>query len=221
MKFYIYEHWRPDRDECFYVGKGHGVRANWLRGRNQHHRAIQAKLSRLGMAVEVRMVRTGLSEDEAFTLEIERIAFWRNAGVDLANITNGGRGIARETREAHIAKVTDRRRAPFTEETIAKMRTASAKREVLKKERGYSVDPKVRQQIGLTTSERWSRGEFSRSPESGRPKQRVRCISDGKTFDSIVEAARHYGVSSVAIMRRITGEPMLRKRGLQLQFEAI
>jgi hypothetical protein len=26
-KFYVYEHWRPDKDVCFYVGKGHGRRA--------------------------------------------------------------------------------------------------------------------------------------------------------------------------------------------------
>lgn len=25
--FYVYEHWRLDRDECFYVGKGTGKRA--------------------------------------------------------------------------------------------------------------------------------------------------------------------------------------------------
>ena len=90
--FYVYEHWRLDRDECFYVGKGKGIRAYKMRDRNAHHRAIMGKLSREGSGMEVRMVATGLTEDEAFALERERIAFWRKAGVDLVNRTSGGQG---------------------------------------------------------------------------------------------------------------------------------
>jgi hypothetical protein len=91
-KFYVYEHWRLDRDECFYVGKGHGGRAYNMRHRNQHHKAIQAKVSRIGSAIEVRIVSSGLSEQSAFSLEIERIQFWENCGLDLANHTKGGTG---------------------------------------------------------------------------------------------------------------------------------
>jgi len=91
--FYVYEHWRLDRDECFYVGKGRAGRAYSMKGRNRHHKAIVAKLSRIGSALEVRMVATGLSEADAFALEIERISFWREAGVDLANVTDGGEGV--------------------------------------------------------------------------------------------------------------------------------
>lgn len=90
--FYVYEHWRTDRDECFYVGKGKGRRAHKMLGRNMHHRAIQAKVAREGYAIEVRIVASGLTEREAFALEIERIAFWRANNVDLANRTNGGEG---------------------------------------------------------------------------------------------------------------------------------
>lgn len=92
--FYVYEHWRPDRDECFYVGKGRGGRANKMRDRNLHHRAIVKKLSAMGMAVEVRMVATGLDEETAFDIEKQRIAFWRAAGIDLANKTDGGDGVS-------------------------------------------------------------------------------------------------------------------------------
>jgi hypothetical protein len=92
--FYVYEHWRTDRDECFYVGKGKAGRAYKMRDRNMHHRAIVAKISRAGFAVEVRMVQTGLEEYAAFALEKERIAFWRSAGVDLANATDGGDGVS-------------------------------------------------------------------------------------------------------------------------------
>jgi hypothetical protein len=91
--FYVYEHWRPDRDECFYVGKGRGRRANDMRrSRNRFHKFIQDKLSRMDMCVEVRLVADGLQEHEAFALEVKRIAFWRSSGADLANMTDGGEG---------------------------------------------------------------------------------------------------------------------------------
>ena len=50
--FYVYEHWRPDRDEPFYVGKGRGGRANMMARRNKYHKAIQGKLHKNGYAVE-------------------------------------------------------------------------------------------------------------------------------------------------------------------------
>lgn len=92
--YYVYEHWRLDRDECFYVGKGRGGRAYSMKNRNRHHQAIVAKMARIGLAFEVRIVAAGLSEQEAFDLECERIAFWRNTGVDLTNMTPGGEGNA-------------------------------------------------------------------------------------------------------------------------------
>lgn len=92
--YYVYEHWRLDRDECFYVGKGKGYRAYSHRSRNRFHKAICEKLQRIGSAFEVRIVASGLTEQEAFDLEIERIQFWREMGVDLANATNGGEGVS-------------------------------------------------------------------------------------------------------------------------------
>ena len=115
--FYVYEHWRLDRDECFYVGKGKGNRAYSTKDRNRHHKAICAKLSREGFAMEIRMVATGLSEKEAFFLERDRIKFWRDAGVDLVNLTDGGEGISgyRMTEEAkqHLSKMNKGKPAAF------------------------------------------------------------------------------------------------------------
>jgi hypothetical protein len=113
MQFYVYEHWRMDREECFYVGKGKGRRAYNMKHRTAFHKAIQGKVLRIGSAIEVRIVASGLSETEAFSLERERIAMWRSDGVDLANMTDGGEGragiiVSLETREklrkAHLGK---------------------------------------------------------------------------------------------------------------------
>lgn len=91
--FYVYEHWRLDRDECFYVGKGNGNRAYAKNNRNVHWHNIVSKLERIGSGYEIRLVATGLSEKEAFALEKERILFWRNI-VDLTNKTDGGEGVS-------------------------------------------------------------------------------------------------------------------------------
>lgn len=90
--FYIYEHWRPDKDVCFYVGKGCGRRSKVLYARGMHHERIARKLIRLGMPIEVRVVCKGLSETKAFILETKRIAYWRSIGIKLINRTDGGEG---------------------------------------------------------------------------------------------------------------------------------
>jgi hypothetical protein len=94
MNYYVYEHWRPDLDMPFYIGKGKKRRAFELKSnRSKHHRAIQKKLMLLGTCVEVKIVASGLSEQHAYRIEIERIAFWRNLSVNLVNKTDGGVGI--------------------------------------------------------------------------------------------------------------------------------
>jgi hypothetical protein len=126
-RFYVYEHWRPDRGECFYVGKGHGRRAHdMLRGRNRWHKFVQAKLSALGTAIEVRIIADGLTEEEAFAKEIERIAFWRNDGADLVNLTTGGDGPAGlvHTEESKRIVSEKLRGKVFSPETRAKISAA-------------------------------------------------------------------------------------------------
>jgi hypothetical protein len=126
-KFYVYEHWRMDREECFYVGKGHGRRANDMARRNRFHKFIQKKLGALGSAVEVRIIADGISENEAFEFEKIRIAFWRSDGADLANLTDGGEGSSgrkhtEEEKQKISKKMTGRIISP---ETRAKMSAAN------------------------------------------------------------------------------------------------
>ena len=91
--FYVYEHWRPDTDECFYVGKGTGRRAFSLFPRNRHYANIVNKLHKLGLAVDVRFVRAELTEEEAFKLEAALIcAKGRYPKGPLVNQTDGGEG---------------------------------------------------------------------------------------------------------------------------------
>lgn len=137
--FYVYEHWRPDRDECFYVGKGFGRRANVMYARNRHHTAIQAKLSRLGLCVEVRLVDSNLSEGDALALEIERISFWRESGVDLANLTAGGDG---------TSNPSDETRALMRAAKLGRTLTDEHKAKIGEKSRLILADPEMRKRLG-------------------------------------------------------------------------
>jgi hypothetical protein len=143
--FYVYEHWRPDRGECFYVGKGHGRRAyDMRRGRNRWHKFLQAKLSGLGTAIEVRIIADGLSEREAFDIEIERIAFWKNDGADLCNLTLGGDGPSgrRHSEEWKRANGERMKGRKASAETRAKQSAAAMgnKRGLGKKKPQHAID---------------------------------------------------------------------------------
>lgn len=90
--FYVYEHIRSDTGAVFYVGKGRGPRAWKFAERNGHYGNILRKLERDGGSVDVRLVKEGLPESCAFTLERLRIRVLRDKGVRLTNKTDGGEG---------------------------------------------------------------------------------------------------------------------------------
>ena len=119
--FYVYEHWRPDVDLPFYVGKGKGKRA-WESERNYLHSRVVTELAECGLCLEVRLVAGELTEQEAYAFEEERIAFWRSSGVLLTNLTDGGEGFSDPTGEiaAKISKtLTGKKRGPHTPEHCA------------------------------------------------------------------------------------------------------
>ena len=91
--FYVYEHWRPDTNECFLVGKGHARRAWRFSKRNAHHTHIVRHLRSIGLEPEVRVTFEGLTEKDALDLEVAWIAFWRKQGMASCNFTDGGEGV--------------------------------------------------------------------------------------------------------------------------------
>jgi hypothetical protein len=125
---YVYEHWRLDREECFYVGKGQGNRANVMRGRNMHHTAIVMKLSNLGLPVEVRIIATDMSQEDAFSLEKERIAYWRSFGCDLANHTAGGDGVYDPSPEVRKKMSDAKKGRPLSPQALEAARRANTGR---------------------------------------------------------------------------------------------
>jgi hypothetical protein len=133
-KFYVYEHWRPDTGKCFYVGKGRGNRAYAMNKRNKYHVAIRAKLEGMGLSVEIRIIHDGLSEEDAWQLEIAQIAMWKANGIKLANMSSGGEGPAgrpalRGEKHPFWGKPAFNRGKKASDETRALLSIAAKKRE--------------------------------------------------------------------------------------------
>lgn len=103
----IYEHWRPDPGQCFYVGKGSLRRSRDIvpsSGRNALYVAVWRELKTLGLEVEVRIVASELDEIPALILEAERITLYGrldNGTGTLANRTDGGSGTNGMIHTAH------------------------------------------------------------------------------------------------------------------------
>lgn len=93
----IYEHWRLDTNECFYIGKAEGedpyIRAYDLSPRNRKHKHIVAKLNPLGLIAVRTSDFPNISTPALNNLEILAIAHWKMyIGKRLTNIAKGGDG---------------------------------------------------------------------------------------------------------------------------------
>jgi len=122
-KYYVYEHWRPDTNSCFYIGKGTGKRAyDFKNNRNSHYINIVNKLFASGFSVDVKL-HSGLDENEAHALEMGLIRHYKDLGVKLANQTLGGEGISgyRHTEKSKEANRLAHSRSNLSAETLAKM----------------------------------------------------------------------------------------------------
>ena len=114
MNFYVYEHWRPDLNLPFYVGKGKKNRAYTFHNRNGSHYKVVNFLKRKGLFVDVRIVRTNLLEQQAYDAEVELVAYWRSQNIKLANRTTGGGGSC----AVHYTKEVRRRISEAQKETL-------------------------------------------------------------------------------------------------------
>lgn len=85
--YYVYIHRRESDGSIFYVGKGKRGRAKSIHGRNRHWNNVFKKHGR-----KVEFCQKGMSEDDAFLLEMWLIAKLKHKGINLCNISTGGDG---------------------------------------------------------------------------------------------------------------------------------
>lgn len=141
MDYYVYKLLRPWNSIPCYIGKGRGPRStyhNTVRSghRNKHLASIYRKAGDVDLPVEI--VASGLSENEAFALEIKLIAEIGRADQGkgpLANWTDGGEGTSGSKRSAAFCEANRARgrlRGPpqDTPETRAKISAALTGRKI-------------------------------------------------------------------------------------------
>ncbi|MEM4994812.1 NUMOD3 domain-containing DNA-binding protein [Priestia sp. SB1] len=85
--FYVYEWFKNSTLEVIYVGKGTGLRRFDLHQRNQYFLSTISKHK-----CSVRIIESNLTEQQAFNLEVERIAELKALGQAKCNFTIGGVG---------------------------------------------------------------------------------------------------------------------------------
>jgi hypothetical protein len=156
--YYVYEHWRPDKNVCFYVGKGKGYRAWHLYSRSRWHQSITSKLIAAGLALDIRIIARDLSNEKAIALEIERIALYGRE--NLVNLSSGGEGvpgrIASAATKAKLAKSnTGKRHTAATKAKLAAIvkgtkkgpPSAETRAKISAANRRIFSDPRMREQI--------------------------------------------------------------------------
>lgn len=159
---YVYEHWRPDLNLPFWVGKGSGSRSQIFR-RNRHYNNIVKKLYLLGHKVEVRIIADSLNDDEAFRLEKDRIELWRSENVILANQSEGGKGgmsgcrRSDESREKQSATMTGRKlSAGHLEKVLARLKSLEVRESVRAFHTGRKRSKETSEKISLGVKRAWA-----------------------------------------------------------------
>lgn len=214
--FYVYIHRKASDGKVFYVGKGKYRRAFWKNGRNKHWHAVVNK-----HGYDVSFIAQSLTEEEAFQIERETIAYYGRA--NLCNYTNGGDGASgakrsAETRELMRQKMLGRQ---FSPETINRMKKAARsrghdfqeKRASKLRGRKHSAEHKAKialagigREVSEETREKLSavhRGK-KKKPEAvalmaASKSKAVFCLNNEKTYPSMSAAARHLGLSQSKI----------------------
>ena len=183
--FHVYEHWRPDTGVCFYVGKGKRKRANSF-GRNSHHDRIVAKLKRLGLRPEVRIIHSVGTNAEASALEIERIAFWRAAGIAIANYINGGDGT---TGHVHSLEA----RAKIRKKALGRKPSAETRAKMGASRRGLKRTAETRAKMSASAAVAQKvRFEKEKATAEGRARLsfRMTCLSRRAADDPTIREVR-------------------------------
>ena len=215
--FYVYRYIRLDTNTPFYVGKGISKRAYVLdSGRNQYFKNIVNSI-----LFEVEFILEDLTEDEAFTKEMEFIKLYKDAGFCEANLTLGGEGttglVMSDESKAKMAAAKKGRKNPHkgyvhSEQTKAK-KSASLK--------GKTFDDIRKSNISNSKKGKAFTEEHKLAlsvAQSGRPRpwrsKRVLCIETNEIYETVQEASLFLGIKENALRKQIRLKGRNRQTGL-------
>jgi len=187
--FYTYAHYKPLTNELFYIGKGKLNRHLSKNSRNKHWHHI---VNKHGFVSKI--LAWWDSEQEALEHEKLLIASFKDLGISLCNVTEGGDGISgfKHTQETKNAFSTKRKGIHFrktydiTEATRTKMRNSQL---------GRKHPEEVKKKISEANA--GSNNAMYGKPSATRRK--VLCLNTNKIYDSITDAAKELNLSNSKI----------------------
>jgi len=204
--YYVYIYIIDGTEEVFYVGKGKDDRA--YKGKRNKFCEDMKKTHKWSVLI----VEDELTEDQAFVLESELIAKYKNKGHRITNQTEGGDGISgyimtNEIKEkiSETSKMKWKEDNEFVEKQMWHRQYGVYKSEEFRRK----ISMIVKGQNNPNYGNKWSyekRNELSRKRiENGKSKgtnnsraTKIMCIETGKIYDYIKLASEEYGLKNQA-----------------------
>ena len=161
--FYTYAHYTPE-GRLFYIGKGKGRRAYAFYQRSSYWNNIIAKYGK----PTVKILAKWATEQEALQHEISLIKEYREQGLELCNLTDGGEGTSgykatpdqvENNRIVHLGQTPWNKGIPCREETKSKLSAVK---------------------LGCTP---WNKGIPSGLQHSDEFKARISALHKGNTYN--------------------------------------
>lgn len=201
--FYTYSHSKPD-GSIFYIGKGVEDRAWQKDNRNTYwHNTV----NKYGYKVEV--LAQWETEKEAFDHEKFLISCFKDMGIKLVNLTNGGEGSAGY-------KWTDEQKANFDisgekNPMFGKNHTTETKNKIAEKAKGRTITEQAKAKISAKLKNRiFTETHIENMRLAGKGNKngignkgnRKKCQIDGVIYDSTQIASKFLGLTANAIQKR-------------------
>jgi hypothetical protein len=202
--YYVYAHSIPD-GRVFYVGKGRGIRQHQTGNRNEYWKRITKKYGYISMLLE-----ENLTEQDSYDKEIVWIKHYKETGQCDANFTNGGDGVRVEKRwwNEAISKALKGKSCPIGRENKS-FKDNVSKEDIIKM---YDVDGLSSVAIGERTGLSYTTvlkrvREYGLEPRRcGKQNVKIVCVTDGREFASINDAAKYYNVFRENIRKVLHGK---------------
>lgn len=176
---YVYGHYKADTDELFYIGKGTGKRA-WSNGnRNTYWHNVVNK-----HGYTVRILENGLTDEDAFSKEIELINEHKST---LVNIAEGGIGHTSKTAKEVMSRpgmkklLSDKSKElwkdpEYRQKTLAAFTDEYIERVTNSNKKTWS-DPVLLEEHSKRTKKLWENPEYHKVISEKTKAQRAREIA--------------------------------------------
>lgn len=203
----IYEHWRPDTNECFYVGASKhndDRRAKDFSSRNDNYKLVLAELNKMGLRPTYVVVWKDIPEDSIDTYEKIRIAYRRSVCLSgIANKSNGGRLYSHTWSDEEKAAASCRMKVICNTPSHKMMKSVVGRRtqnlpEVKNRHKAVNEKPEVKKK----------RSESQRRPETALAKSLANKAAHARpdVKDRHREGCRRGQNSSSAKEKRLAGK---------------